>query len=252
MCRKIYFLIPLTLANYYIFSQQLRLPPPVIGKIPQPTASYRNQDFTAQLSMIDPTTGRSFINSYPDVKGFPYFLEDWSYTLISLADGRTFDMVKARIDLYKEEVYFKTKDNVEMVLDSGSVKEIDVYESATNKQKVFKFRTGFPQINNQDQNTFYQVVCDGNVTLLKLISKKISVNKNDLSGEVERRFDVSEEYYIFRNNQMKRLKKEKDFILKNVSQKKEQIEEFVKQHSIDFKNMHDIIQLFNFYNSLFP
>ncbi len=75
--------------------------------------------------------------------------------------------------------------------------------------------------------------------------------KNDLSGEVDKQFNTYVDYYVFSKNKIQRLKKEKDFILKIVSLKKDKFEEFIKEHSIDFKNINDIIILLNFYNSLF-
>lgn len=248
MFRRANVLIVLTLYNCITFSQQLP-PPPAIPNIPPPQPNIQNQYFPSKI--IDPATGKIFQNKDVDVTGSPFFEDDWKFSAIKLADGRTFEMVKARIDLYRNELYFKGNNDVEMVLDSGSVKEINIYLSATDKTILYKFQTGFTPIDNQDQNTFYQVMSSGNIMLLKLIKKELIVNKKDLSGEVDKQFEVHEYYYVYNNNRMKRLKKDKDLILKILSEKKDQIEKFINDQSTDFKNINDIILLFNFYSSLF-
>ena len=72
--------------------------------------------------------------------------------------------------------------------------------------------------------------------MLKSIRKTIAVNKNDLSGEIEKQFNTYEDYYVFSNNKMKRLKKDKDFILGIVSGKKDQMEIFIKENDIKVLN----------------
>jgi len=248
MHRSIYFLIISTIYNCISFSQQLP-PPAAIPNIPPPQPNIQNQYFPSKI--IDPSTGKIFQNKDVDITGSPFFEDDWKYSSIKLADGRTFDMVKARIDLYRNELYFKGNNDVEMVLDSGSVKEINIYLSATDKTILYKFQTGFPAIDNQNQNTYYQAISSGNIMLLKLIKKELIVNKKDLSGEVDKQFEVHEYYYVCTNNRIKRLKKDKDFILKILPEKKDLVEKFINDQSTDFKNINNIIVLFNFYNSLF-
>ncbi|HEV8079633.1 MAG TPA: hypothetical protein VGP43_02900 [Chitinophagaceae bacterium] len=253
MYKKIIFLIGCTFSSHYGFSQNSSptASNPAPPKIITPDINYRNQDFTAQLSMIDPRTGRSFKNIYPDVNGFPFFIEDWKYSLIKLADGRKFDMIRTKLNLYTKELHFKTNNDVEMAFPGGYVREVNVYGSPESNNIIYKFKTGFPKIDNQDQNTYYQVLCTGKATLLKLTRKQITVNKNDLSGEVKKQFEAYEDYYVFSNEQMKSLKKEKKFILNTLSDKKDEIEVFVKKNTTNFKSVNDIADLFTYYNSLF-
>ena len=71
-----------------------------------------------------------------------------------------------------------------------------------------------------------------------------------LSGEVDKHFETIESLYIYNNNKMQRLKKDKDFILKLLFQQKDKINVFIEENLINFKNKADIIKLFNYYNSL--
>jgi len=250
MSKKIGFLIILTLCCCRVFSQQIQLPPvlPNPQNNPLPLKNPNYQYFPSQV--IDPKTGNVFENKYPDIEGFAFFTEGWKYSLLKLANGKAFDMIETKLNVYTNELYFKTDKNAAMVFVAGYVKELDIYDSIETKDIIYRFKTGFPKIDNQNENSFYEVITEGNVTLLKFIKKIISVKKNDMSGEVDKQFESYEDYYVLSNNEMKRLKKDKDFILRLLSERKDEVESFLRKNPVNFKNVNDIIKLFQFYNSL--
>ncbi|HUS03617.1 MAG TPA: hypothetical protein VMY77_17875 [Chitinophagaceae bacterium] len=185
-----------------------------------------------------------------DIRNSPYFIESWQNSLIKLNDGRVLEGIKTRFNINNFSVHFTTDEKVQMFFPPELVKELDIYEKTETKNIMYKFKTGFPKVDNLDQNSFYQVLSEGTISLLKSIRKNLVVNKNDISGEVEKQFIFYENYYLFSNNKMIRLKKDKDFILKLVSAKKDKIEEFMKDHPTNFKNIADLVSLVNFYNAL--
>ena len=240
--QKIIFFIILTTCSSVLFSQNNPAPR---GK----NELGSKENYSSEVTITD-VHGRPFKNNYPDVKGSPFFLDKWSYSVVKLENGIKYDSIEVRLDLSQQELHYMNANNVEMIFFERYVKEIEFFDSSQGKN--YKFQTGFPAIDNQDQNNFYQVLSEGSVSFLKSIRKNISVNKNDISGEVEKQFDVYEDYYVFFNNQMKRLKKEKEFILKILLERKDAVETFLKTNTINFRNMNDLIKLFNFYNSLTP
>ncbi len=250
MNKKIIFLIILILCRCHAFSQQIQLPPVLSNpqNKPPPLKNPNYQYFPSQV--IDPKTGDVFKNKYPDIEGFAFFTEDWNYSLIKLTNEKAFDMIETKLNVYTNELYFKTDKNAAMVFVAGYVKELDIYDSIETKNIIYRFKTGFPKIDNQNENSFYEVITEGNVTLLKFIKKIISVKKNDISGEVDKQFETYEDYYVFSNNEMKRLKKDKDFISRLLSERKDEVESFLKKNPLNSKNVNDIIKLFQFYNSL--
>ena len=234
------------LYSYCCYSQQS---PPVTGHTLPSNLSYQNASVPSRI--IDPATGKIFQNNSLPVTGSPFFSDDWKYSFLKLKDGRTYDMVRAKINLVTDEIYFKATNDVEMVLYSGNVTEINVYTTPESKIIEYKFQTGFPKIDNHDQISLYEVVAEGNIKLLKRIRKKLSVSKNDVSGETNKEFISYEEYYVIQNNKIRRLKREKDFVVRLLSDKKERIEQYIEQNSTNFKNMSDVELLFKYYNSLF-
>ncbi len=252
--KNIIFIITSLLYCNHLYPQQNSPVPTFTPSVPlknvAPIPTYRNQDLTTKFLTIDPKTGKAFENTNREISGFPFFTEEWKYSLIKLSDGRIVDMIKTRMDLSANALYFKSKNEVDMVFDTGYIKEVDIYDSHESKNVSSKFKTGFPKIDNQNQYTYYQVLSEGKVGLLNLIRKQLSVNKDVLSGEVEKRFETYTNYYVFSKNKMQRFKKEKDFILKILSDKKNEVEIFCSEKNINFKNINDIVSLFNYYNSL--
>jgi hypothetical protein len=200
--------------------------------------------------IISEYNGQPFKSYYKDVQGSPFFFDDWKFADITLSRGKKFEKIKARIDLCSHEAHFVTTNNVEIVTPKGLVTEIIMFDSIPGGVDTFKFKTGFPSIENQNETNFYEVLSDGPAQLLKSTRKKIVEHKDDISGQVEKVFDAYEEYYVFRAGQMRKLKKEKAAVLELLPDQTAKMEEFIKLNKTNFKKTDNLIKLFDFYNSL--
>jgi hypothetical protein len=72
-----------------------------------------------------------------------------------------------------------------------------------------------------------------------------------LSGEVNRLIEDAENIYAFKDNQMKRLKKDRELIYDLMADKRSEMA--LKQQSVNpnLKNITELVNLVKFYNSLF-
>lgn len=207
----------------------------------------KNEHYDAQLS-ISELNGRPFKNIYADVEGSPFLIENWQQVTIILSHGKKFDRIKGRLDIFNQEAHVMTTEGVEFVIASG-IAEMQFVDSASGKKEIFK--PGFSTGEEPPANFFYQVLSEGAIQLLKLSRKVISINRNELSGEVVKRFDAHEEYYILTQNKLSTLKRNKEFLLNLFSAKKEAVEKYVKDQRIKLKSYQDLTKLFNYYNSLY-
>ena len=236
----VYFILMALLYNTQLLSQTAPTRPKAI------TFS-GNERFSNEVTIRD-VYGQPFKNSYAEVKGSPYFVDDWLASSVTLANGAKAEKIPARLDLVAQELHFTSVDKQDWVFYSQFIKEVEFADSLSGNN--FKFITGLPAIDNQKQSNFYLVLSEGPMSLLKSIRKVISVTKDDISGEIDKKFDVYEDLYLFDGKEIKRVRKERQFILTVLSGKKAQIETFLKTNSINFKNTQDIVKLFEFYNSL--
>lgn len=200
--------------------------------------------------IISDYNGRPFKSYYEGVQGSPFMFDDWKLADIILSRGKKFEKIKARVDLCSQEAHFITRNNVEIVTPYGLVTEIVLFDSSTAGMDTFRLKTGFPAIDNQNENNFYELLSDGRAQLVKSIRKKIVEKKNDVSGQVEREFDSYEDYYFFNNGVLKKIKRDKASVLDLLNDQKVKMEEFIKSNNINLKRADGLIRLFDYYNSL--
>jgi hypothetical protein len=194
--------------------------------------------------------GQPFKAFYEGVQGSPYFLPGWKPATIFLNQGKKFEKIKTRIDLYTQEVHFITANGVEAVTPNGMVTAIILFDSTAKGEHTYIFKTGYPATDNQNSNNFYLVLCEGQIQLLQSIRKKINERKDDISNETTREFDTYTEYYYFTNNEIKKIKKDKAFMLALLSSEKNKVEAFIKKDNTNFRNIDSLVKLVSFYNSL--
>ena len=202
-----------------------------------------------QFIIVD-KNGGSFHSYYEGVEGNPFFIENFRTSTIKLVSGLEFNNVTARLDLYKQIIQIRLNgDTVKMVL-PGNIIEIVFYDTVQSLTNEYKFQTGYPEIDNLNRNNFYQVLSDGKVTLLRSSIKKINKIKNEMSGEVSSQFDIYEDHYLYVKYEMKRVKKDKEYILNLLSDKRKELETYITAQKINFKSIDSIKKLIDHYNSL--
>lgn len=202
-----------------------------------------------QFIIVD-KNGGSFHSYYEGIEGNPFFIENFRPSIIKLVSGLEFNNVIARLDLYKQIVHIKLNgDTVKMVL-PGNITEIIFYDTVQSLPNEYKFQTGYPEIDNLNRNNFYQVLLDGKVTLLKSSIKKINKTKNEMSGEISSQFDTYEDHYLYVKYEMKRVKKDKAYILNMLADKRNELEAYITAQKMNFKSMDSIKKLIDYYNSL--
>jgi hypothetical protein len=206
-------------------------------------------NWSDQVSITD-INGRPIANKYPDVNGTPFFNETYKYAIITLVRGRVFTKVKTRIDLVSNETHFISENGVGAFLERGIVKEVS-YDDTTETGIVhYTFKTGFPAIDKQTRDNFYLVMAEGRYGMLKSISKRVTTRRNDFANETLKEFETYEDYYCYVNGEMKRWKKEKEFVLAEMADKKQQVDQFILANKINFRSAESVAKLVNYYNSL--
>jgi hypothetical protein len=202
------------------------------------------------MSIFD-KDGRPFTNPAEDVSGTPFFLPEWKYGSLRLHDSVGYDHVRMRLNLQTQQVHFLNKNNLEMVLPKGFIMALVLRDSAAKGgPSAYTFRCGFPPVDNQDRNNFYRILADGRLTLIESLRKVASVEKNELSGEEKKNIRDYNDYYIFSDGVMKRIKKDKASVLALMADKKDKVEAYATSGKLNFKSIDDIGQIIAYYNGL--
>jgi hypothetical protein len=197
-----------------------------------------------------PAKNPLFLQTPVSTSNTPFYTEQHKYGDITMNRGRKFQHVKLKIDLFTNFTQFVSVNGIEIALDPGTVKEI-AYADTTSEGIVFyKFRTGFPGIDGKNHQNFYIVLVDGNCSLLRSVEKKVNERKNDANGNLIREYENYEFFYLFRKGEMKRLRRDKDFLLAELSDKQPQLEKFIEENKLNLRNIEQIGKLLNYYNTL--
>jgi hypothetical protein len=209
----------------------------------------QDDNFQKSISVYDPN-GKAFVNTYTDIEGSPFFFDDWKPCNIRLNDNKTFTHVLLKLDLQSQSVHYLGANKSEMEVQPGLIKEIEIIDSAKDNITAYKFQSGFPSVNNKNENEFFQVLAEGKVTMLKLITKKISQDKNDFTSEVKSKFITTEDYFYFSKVVMQRVRRDKS-IFDLLWDQKDKVTAYIESNKLSYKSIDDIRKIITYYNSLF-
>ena len=151
--------------------------------------------------------GKAFVNHAADVAGSPFLSDDWKLGALVVNTNRIFDSVKIRINTLTQEVHVLDRNNNEMALAQGYIKEIRLPDAITGKPGGIIFQNGFPPVDEQDAYNFYQVLARGKLSLLLSTRKVIATQKDEMSSEVRKEYRAYLDYYVYDGKTMQRVKK---------------------------------------------
>ena len=206
----------------------------------------------AKAQILSDYTGRPYLlKTHDGIEGSPLLTENWLPGTVDFANGKT-AAATLNYNLYGDELLFKTpKDSIVQAfvdpVKSFSIKGITLEES---DQTDMTFSSGFPAVDDQTAKTFYQVVGDGKIKLLRCYKKKVLESKDFASQIGTKTFINANSYYLFANNQMTKIKPSQKTILAALNDKADKIQEYVKANSVNFKSDVALAKLFGYYNSL--
>ena len=130
------------------------------------------------------------------IKGTIFFHDDMHKGFITLQDGRSAKDVMIRYNLYNHEINY-IEDKIEMILDaSAPVHEFGYNYTVDDDTKAVLFRAGFPALGKNNSKTFYQVIVDKDIALLKFTSKKILEERTTL-GALQKVIIDTDSWYIY-------------------------------------------------------
>jgi hypothetical protein len=111
------------------------------------------------------------------------------------------------------------------------------------------FRGGYPKVEDNTGGTFYEVLFDGNTSLLKCYRKITALSKQNALVSNKREFALEEKYYVGRpDSPPVRIKKDKASILKALSDKKDILEAYIEKEKKNCKTEAGLIDVVKKYN----
>ncbi|MGZ3754204.1 MAG: hypothetical protein ACXVAY_13185 [Mucilaginibacter sp.] len=187
---------------------------------------------------------------YSEVQGNPYLIDDWVSGFVILDNQKA--MANLKFDIVSNTVLYQGKGGETLALKN----KFDTFTltpviSDVSTLKPFVFIDGLPAINKQTSYTFYQLIADGKVKLVKYYKKIIDERPGTgYTAATTRSFKLIQVYYILKDNQMVEVQPSKKSITKLFDDHATQLDAYLKANSINFRSDADLQKLFTWYNSL--
>ena len=211
---------------------------------------FKNSNVGRVMNLED-LDGHSLLKKYdPDVTGSPFINDNWVSARITLSKGKEIGPLSIKLNLESNELYYLDSANTELIAQDGLVRKVDCIDYYSKDGSNCVFKSGYPDIDKQDENFYYQVYTEGKIELLAKKFKYIRSEKNDLTGEMSKAFvDGAVVLYVYAYGLMQGFHPTKEFISSLFEEDKEQATKaFIEKNKINFKKIADLIKLFNYCN----
>ena len=179
--------------------------------------------------------------------GNPYLLKEWSDGVIRFTSGRVVNQFKLKFDCVKNQLLLQF-DGSTFAAES-KVKEFTLYKGGKKKDSLL-FRKGYPAVQNCTVETYYQVLFEGKIALLKLYVKNIIESKQAIPATTTRRLEDVETFYLLKEGTMILLPQDKNDLPKSFPDKSDLLSKFIAEQQLRMRTSEDFIQVAKKYNEL--
>jgi hypothetical protein len=179
---------------------------------------------------------------YGSIEGIPFLTEGWPKGWVRVNKNRIFRDVPLRFDAYSNKLYFK-KDSTEFefVLPVSEFC-ISYKEDRPNDSSVF--RNGYPAIDRNNEETFYEVMVDGKFQLLSFVSKVIESFTGYNTPATKRFALYSQLYALLPNGSIVKLKYGTDKMMAAMPAYADAIKSITDKNKLKLKNDEQVVELF--------
>jgi len=195
---------------------------------------------------------RTYDNRYIGVKGSPFFINDWHNGTVYLENGKIFENVPLKIDVYQNELLaisrgqtiYVTKDQVNnFLLQPDSLEEpIKFINIKSSQYKKF------------DEDQFLRVLHEGTKTVLEWHQKYYSEADYTGAYSANRTYDEfiqsSKFYYLDEKDQLKKLRTSIGKIAKIFESNEKAVKDFIFENNLNPKQPAQLARILRYGESL--
>ncbi len=186
---------------------------------------------------------------YSEVRGKCFWSNDWAPGLLTLKSGKVVKMPRIKMNLYTNGVHYVDKEGVELVAQTGLVTKVSLYSLTDTLQAIAVFQSLANKFSGYKES-FFQILNEGPIQLLKKTSVNLSKQKYDPSiGKDECHFVSSIDYFLRDNVTLTPLKKINKTSVFSIIKTNEEIEKWMTLKENKVKTEEDVIELLSFINS---
>ena len=187
---------------------------------------------------------------YKVVEGSAFFNSDWMKGSVALDTLREYRNLWLKLDLLANELHFKNDKGEELIC-SSPISKISFTDPSTGNQYNFRYSAFIPELASSFKpDAWLQEWAQGRASLYTYHKKSISEIRPYGSATLEQRIMTTEVHYMVVNGQSIRVKRVSD-IVNALTDKKAELQEWLKKNEVDGKNPADLGRVVDAYNNFF-
>jgi hypothetical protein len=201
---------------------------------------------SAQISNFHTFSGQPLqVKHYDGIDGSPYFNEDWKPGNV-LYDNRTIENIQVRYNAF-EDIVEMIFENKPFIPDPKYVLGFDLLMKAGESDfRNYRFRKGF-EAKGITKSEYLAVIYKGKVSLVeKIKTDQVSVPSPVIGKPDEKKFELTNTILLLKNGEAERFKPSRKAILKAFPKLETKLKEYFDSHTINFKDVDDLANLFAF------
>lgn len=163
-----------------------------------------------------------------------------------IQNGKKIDIAKMRLNTYDNRLEYQEGEQVKLFTLPVTEYAVDAEDGA-----IRLFKRGFPKVDRQNEDTYYEVLYDGKYKLLKYYkAHKLDVtNYNSATKMIK--FEIGETLYVLRpDNSIHKLKKDKKSILEALGKEEEALKSWWSKEKPNPKDEAGVVNIIGYVDTL--
>ena len=165
----------------------------------------------------------------------------WTAGTVKFKNGVKWENILLLFDVHSNKLYYM-QDNVPMEF-TFPIDEFVIGLIIAKDTMGLVYRSAYPAVNTNNTETFYQVLVDGKIQLLKCRAKNVGMYK-DADQPEQKRFTEKEQLYVFADGDMVKIKKDREEVTKALPKYARKIDQIIDDLRLKLKNEEGLRKLF--------
>ncbi len=194
--------------------------------------------------------GKPFAASNKPVAGLSVLNDSWGKGEVKFRNGFTLKDMDLKFDLFSNELHFR-KDSIEYSF-VDPLKEFTMVYPQNDEMRSVVFRSGYPRQERKTENTFYQVVADGQkLQLLNYMSKQVR-EEYEYLNPVTKSYQLDNAYFVYdvKSGVLKKVNLNKTSFMKALPKYADAIQKFSAEKNYKLNSEIEAKELFQNLNQL--
>ena len=207
---------------------------------------YLQVSFSQNVVLHDPMTSRYFDSQkYTGILGSPFLFKDWIKGTAVTPKG-IYQNLELKYDAYENILLFKKEDkSLEFQED---VKEFILMSNEMDSNSYQYFIKGIIADGLSAQK-YIQVLSKGKIKLYKL-NARLMTEVSEINQGIKKSFTNVTKYYAGAEGHIQQVNLNKKDILPLFTDKEADVQQYIKEKSLNVKKEEDVVALVNYYNTV--